>query len=79
MIETAVRKRKDGGVFELRWSSGAVTVALELKVVSTPDAAPAQASQGFRGLRLPATIVGRELAAPGPGTIAQTGMGGGVR
>jgi type VI secretion system protein ImpL len=79
MIETAVRKRKDGGVFELRWSSGAVTVALDLKVVSTPDAPTPQASQGFRGLRLPAAIVGRELAAPGPGTIAQTGTGGGGR
>jgi type VI secretion system protein ImpL len=76
MIETAVRKRKDGGVFELRWSSGAVTVALDLKVISTPDAPAPQASAGFRGLRLPAAIVGRDLAGPGPGTIAQTGMGG---
>jgi hypothetical protein len=56
-----------------------VTVALDLKVVSTPDAPAAQTSQGFRGLRLPAAIVGRELAAPGPGTLAQTAMAGGAR
>jgi type VI secretion system protein ImpL len=79
MIETAARKPKDGGVFELRWSSGAVTVALDLKVVSTPDAPAPQTTQGFRGLRLPATIVGRDAAAPGPGTIAHSGIGGGAR
>ncbi|MDB5908932.1 MAG: type secretion protein VasK [Massilia sp.] len=79
MIETAARKRKDGGVFELRWSSGPVTVALDLKVVSTPDAPAAQGGHGFRGLRLPVTIVGREPAAPAAGAIAQAGMGGAVR
>ena len=75
MMDKAVSKRKDGGVFELRWNSGAVTVALELKIVSNPDAQAAPQSLGFRGLRLPPTIVGRELAAPGAGAIAAAGGG----
>jgi type VI secretion system protein ImpL len=75
MIETAVRKRKDGGVFELRWSSGAVSIALDLKIVSNPDAPGAAQGQGFRGLRLPSAIVGRELAPPAAGTLASTNGG----
>ncbi|MES2757210.1 MAG: type VI secretion system membrane subunit TssM [Pseudomonadota bacterium] len=73
MIDAAVRKKKEGGVFELRWNNGAVTVALELKIVSNPDAHSAPASQGFRGLRLPPAIVGREVAAPAGNAIAAAG------
>ena len=75
MIDAAQRKRKDGGVFELRWSSGAVSIALDLKIVSNPDAPGAAQGQGFRGLRLPPTIVGRELAPPAAGTLASTNGG----
>jgi type VI secretion system protein ImpL len=78
MIDAAVRKRKEGGVFELRWSSGPVTVALELKIVSNPDAPGAPQGQGFRGLRLPANIVGRDMPAPAGGAIAAAGAGGGA-
>lgn len=61
MIDAAARTRKDGGTFELRWSAGGVTVALELKVVSSPDAgADSAGRQGLQGLKLPETIVGRE-------------------
>ncbi|MBC7455694.1 MAG: type VI secretion system membrane subunit TssM [Massilia sp.] len=74
MIDSAVRKRKEGGVFELRWSSGALTVALELKIVSsaqapTPGAAP---NAGFYGLRLPTNIVGRTMAVPASTALAAT-------
>ena len=69
MIELASRKRKDGGVFELRWNSGALAVALELKIVSNSDSQSAPPGQGFRGLRLPSTIVGRDVALP-PGAPA---------
>jgi type VI secretion system protein ImpL len=75
MIDAAVRKKKEGGVFELRWNNGAVTVALELKIVSNPDAQSAPAGQGFRGLRLPAAIVGRDTA-PAATALAAAGNGG---
>ncbi|NRR33144.1 type VI secretion system membrane subunit TssM [Oxalobacteraceae bacterium] len=65
MIEAAERKRKDGGVYELRWSSGAISVSFDLKITSSPESsgqgAAAPQDQGFRGMQLPETIVG---AAP---------------
>ena len=65
MIDAAARKRKDGGVFELRWSSGLVSVTVDLKIISTGEGSAGQGhGQGFRGLRLPAVIAGREGAAP---------------
>ena len=78
MIELASRKRKDGGVFELRWSSGALTVALDLKIVSQPDGQAAPPGLGFRGLRLPPTIVGKDAAAP-PGANLAVAAAGGVQ
>jgi type VI secretion system protein ImpL len=62
MIDAATRQRKDGGVFALRWSSGNVAVAVDLKLISSPEANgsgdTATASRGFHNLRLPETIVG---------------------
>jgi len=68
MIEAAAKKRLDASTHELRWSAGNVTVAVNLKRVSSTEAAAgdAQASQGFRGLRLPDAIVGRASASAGP-------------
>lgn len=67
MIDAAAKQKRDGGVFELRWTSGAITVAMGLKIVSSPDTTGGGApqEQGLRGMRLPETIVG----AP-PATIA---------
>ncbi|MDC8755997.1 type VI secretion system membrane subunit TssM [Janthinobacterium fluminis] len=73
MIDAASKKRKEGGVYELRWSSGNVSVAFDLKITSNPeasgdDAGPQQ--QGWRGMTLPEAIVGRAApapAAPAPG------------
>jgi type VI secretion system protein ImpL len=70
MIDAAAKQKRDGGVFELRWSNGGITVAMGLKIVSNADnngraAAPAQ-DQGFRGLRLPETVVGAPLSASTP-------------
>lgn len=60
MIDSAKRKRKDGGVFELSWENSGVSVAANLKIVATPApvAAPATASgaAGFRGLKLPEIV-----------------------
>ncbi|HEU4843523.1 MAG TPA: type VI secretion system membrane subunit TssM [Burkholderiaceae bacterium] len=65
MIDAASKQRKEGGVYELRWTSGAITVALDLKITSSPESngrdAGAPQEQGFRGMTLPETIVG---AAP---------------
>ncbi|GAB2863179.1 type VI secretion system membrane subunit TssM [Pseudoduganella ginsengisoli] len=64
MIDAAVRERKEGGVFGLRWSGGGVTVALDLKVASSPEAGAegAQGKPGLYGLKLPDVVVGREVA-----------------
>jgi len=69
MIDAAAKQKRDGGVFELRWSSGAITVAMGLKIISSPESsgggAAAPQDQGFKGLRLPETIVGAPVAAMG--------------
>jgi type VI secretion system protein ImpL len=78
MIDAASRKRLDGGTFELRWASGNVAVAVDLKITSSADAnasgESAAAGHGFRGLRLPETIVGRASAAP---AVASASSGAG--
>ncbi|RFP18357.1 type VI secretion system membrane subunit TssM [Duganella sp. BJB475] len=62
LIDAAAKQKRDGGVFELRWTSGAITVAMGLKIISSPDSSgAAPQDQGFRGMKLPETIVG---AAP---------------
>jgi len=73
MIDAAQKKKKDGGVFELRWSAGNVAVAVDLKIVSSASAnSSGEQAQGFRGLRLPTTIVGRSPDAP-PALATTTG------
>ena len=68
LFEAAQRKRKDDGVHELRWSANNVSVAVDLKIVSSPQSGGSSAGsgQGFRGLRLPQAIVGRTDTAPAP-------------
>jgi type VI secretion system protein ImpL len=61
MIDTATKQKRDGGVFELRWNSGAITVAMGLKIISSAEAGPPQ-EQGLVGMRLPKTIVGAASA-----------------
>jgi type VI secretion system protein ImpL len=78
LINTAQRKRKDNGVFELTWVNGAVTVSIDLKIISSPQATgggtgattSTQQSQGYRGLRLPAavTVVKQAPVANTPAT-----------
>jgi type VI secretion system protein ImpL len=77
MIDAAAKQKREGGIFELRWTSGAITVAMGLKIVSSPESsgsASAPQEQGFRGMRLPETIVGTAATTPGAtGAIAVTG------
>ncbi|MBY0238217.1 MAG: type VI secretion system membrane subunit TssM [Burkholderiaceae bacterium] len=70
MIDAAQRQRKDGGVHTLQWSAGGVTVALDLKVVSSPEAGADANRQGFYGLKLPQQVVGREPDAAVAVTVA---------
>jgi type VI secretion system protein ImpL len=76
MINAAVRKRKDGGVFELSWENGNVALAVDLKIVSSADTTGTSAGtgapqgQGFRGMKLPETIVGTLTAMPATGANA---------
>lgn len=65
LINTAKRERKDGGMFQLSWTSGSVTVAIDLRILSSPQAAGASSpqSQGLRGLKLPAVVTGSAPAA----------------
>jgi type VI secretion system protein ImpL len=79
LINSAQRKRKDNGVFELSWSNSGVTVSIDLKIISSPQAsgggATAQSqSQGYRGLRLPASVTRAPVAslATSPALSAQT-------
>lgn len=74
LIDAASRKRKEGGVFELRWSAGLVSVTVDLKIVSDGNSAGSGQAQGFRGLRLPSAIAGRELAPPA-GALAASATG----
>ena len=73
MIEAAAKKKKDGGIHELRWSAGSVTVAVDLKITSSAESGASSgtaSSQGFRGMRLPLTIVGQPAETP---AMAATG------
>ncbi|WP_307188824.1 type VI secretion system membrane subunit TssM [Massilia sp. NR 4-1] len=60
MIEAASRIRKEGGVHELRWTVSGVSIAVDLKITSSPAASAGATQQGtgFQGLRLPKTIAG---------------------
>ncbi|MTV39599.1 type VI secretion system membrane subunit TssM [Duganella radicis] len=77
MIDAAAKQKRDGGVFELRWSSGSITVAMGLKIISSAESGGTPQDQGFRGLRLPETIVGAPLAASAPSMPPLMPSGGG--
>ncbi|WP_307719279.1 ImcF-related family protein [Pseudoduganella armeniaca] len=67
MIDAASKTRKEGGVHELRWTAGGITVAVDLRITSSGGPAP---TQGYGGMRLPETIVGApRLASPPSPTV----------
>ena len=77
MIDAAQKKRKDGGVFELRWSAQNVAVTVDLKIVSSASAnGSGEQGVGFKGLRLPPTIVGRPPDAPPAGQVLASAQRG---
>jgi type VI secretion system protein ImpL len=73
MIDSAKRKKRDNGVFELSWENSGITVTANLKIVATPTPAAkpaAVAGQGFRAMKLPETVVGGTAPAA---ALASTG------
>ena len=66
LINSANRKRKDGGVFELSWSSGGTAVSIDLKIISSAQVSGATLGNGsapnLRGMKLPDVIAGSGAA-----------------
>ena len=72
LVEAAQRKRRDNGVFELIWNNAGVTVTANLKNNGKRAATVAKApspGQGFKGLKLPQTIIAAAPATGAAGTI----------
>jgi type VI secretion system protein ImpL len=67
LIATAQRKRRPDGAFDLSWTKDGLTVAISLRIISSPQTGGTTASdspqgQGLRGLRLPTSIA--DMTAP---------------
>ncbi|TYQ21834.1 UNVERIFIED_ORG: type VI secretion system protein ImpL [Zoogloea ramigera] len=81
MIDAAAKQRREGGVFELRWTTGTVTVAMGLKIISSPesgndDPEPPAPLQRFKGMQLPETVVGAGTVAGGSTAVAAIAAAG---
>lgn len=71
LIESAQRKRRDNGDFDLTWGAAGTQVTVQLRIISQQAAAEAASpapQQDLKGLRLPSQVAG---GVPSP--IAQTG------
>jgi type VI secretion system protein ImpL len=70
MIESAQRRKLEGGGFELKWPAGELAVPVHLRIVSAAGAgsangAPAAAgNNGLKGVVLPAVVAGVAEVAP---------------
>jgi type VI secretion system protein ImpL len=65
-------------VHELRWTNAGISVALDLKITSSPEAGNGAApqEQGMRGMTLPESIVGTASAVAAPAALAALPQGG---
>lgn len=77
LINTAQRKRKDNGAFELSWTNEGVTVVVNLKIISSAEVSgnsngAARGTAALRGLKLPETIAGGTPEAPAPAPQVQS-------
>lgn len=81
LINTATRTRKPGGNFELSWTAENITVPINLKIISSPQVtgktSDGAQGQGFRGMKLPESVVGK-VEAPAIATT-QTPVEGTVQ
>jgi type VI secretion system protein ImpL len=71
LVNSAQRTRKDDGVFELSWTAGGATVAVELRIIrnAQANAAPGTggSSRGLLGAQLPSSIAGGATTTPTSG------------
>lgn len=61
LMEASAKKAKEAGVHEITWTNGGVSIAINLKVISMPNASADNASpqgKGFRGMKLPEAVLG---------------------
>jgi type VI secretion system protein ImpL len=81
MINSAQRRKLDGGVFEFRWTSGSLTVPVHLRIISAPGGTASTGSgtgsgprgtASLRGLVLPTLVVGPPNNAPAGNTSTST-------
>lgn len=81
LINSAQRKRRPDGTFDLTWTQGNVSVSVTMRIISTSQPTggggdqPQQ--QSLRGLRLPSSVADASAggapnaaAQPGPGVVA---------
>jgi type VI secretion system protein ImpL len=72
LINSAQRKKKENGVFELAWTQAGLTVAVDLRIISSPQVSgdgtasggTSPQGQGLRGVRLPTSVVGSVVTDP---------------
>lgn len=66
LMDSAAKKRKDNGIFELSWQKGDIVVTADLKIISKPEAASTSSnpqSHGYKGMRLPAIVTATASSA----------------
>jgi type VI secretion system protein ImpL len=67
LINSAQRKRRPDGTFDLSWTQGNITVAVSMRIISTSQASggssDAPQQQSLRGLRLPSSVADVSAAA----------------
>ena len=80
LINSAQRKRRPDGTFDLTWAQGSVNVSVTMRIISTsqPSAGggdqPQQ--QSLRGLQLPSSVADASAGAAQNATQAGTGTPG---
>lgn len=70
MVHSAEKRKLPNGLHELRWTQGDLSVAVQLRIISTPASSPAAPTHhtasgaALRGAVLPSVIAGDPPAAP---------------
>ncbi|HEY4317361.1 MAG TPA: type VI secretion system membrane subunit TssM [Herbaspirillum sp.] len=62
LINSATRKRKDNGAFELTWNGSGISVSVDLKIISSAQVSGSASGgshpPGLRGVKLPEIVAG---------------------
>lgn len=73
LMEASAKKVKEGGVHEITWANGGVSIAVNLKVISMPNATGDNSTpqgKGFRSMTLPESVLGRPTTSILPMVVA---------